>query len=121
MFNRILPVQPASCTCPGRKDHHKKSFSRHSTSSLEHTALPYLCLVHLKEPDIHIEKAVLDAWKNSQLANAEALLTAAIPTSKDTAHVLAGRALVRARLQQWDAAFVDAEEVHSLYSHSFRR
>ena len=65
-----------------------------------------------KEPEIRIENAALNAWKNAQLADAEMLLTAAVPTSKDTAHhILASRALVRARLQQWDAALVDAEEV----------
>ena len=66
-----------------------------------------------KEPDIRIENAALDAWKNVQLANAEGLLTAAISTSKNTAHILASRALVRARLQQLDAALVDAEKVHA--------
>ena len=73
-----------------------------------------------QEPDIHIENTALDAWKNGQLVNAEALLTAAI-LYKDAAHVLASRALVRARLQQWDIALVDADEVHFLYSHIYRR
>ena len=65
--------------------------------------------------DIRTENAALDAWKSGRLADAETLLTAAIPRSTGTAyHVLANRALVRARLRQWDAALVDAEEVPSL-------
>ena len=68
-----------------------------------------------KDPDICIENAALDAWKNGQLTDAETLLTAAIPRSTGTAHyVLASRALVRACMRQWDAALVDAEEVTSL-------
>lgn len=55
---------------------------------------------------------MLDCWKRGQLCNAEALITAAIPASQNTAHhLLATRALVRARLGQWDAAVADAEEV----------
>ena len=70
---------------------------------------------------MRIKRAALYAWKNDQLTKAEALLTAAIPMSEDMTHdVLASRALVRARLQQWDAALVDAEEVRSLYSHICR-
>ena len=73
-----------------------------------------------QELDIRINAAALDAWKHGQLTNAEELLTAAIQTSRDTSHhVLASRALARARLHQWDAALVDAEEVHvALLSHS---
>lgn len=68
--------------------------------------------IMFQEPEIHIDSAVLDAWQHDQLINAEALLTAAIPASKVTAdHVLASRALIRARLRQWDAALVDAEKV----------
>ena len=58
---------------------------------------------------------MLGAWKRGQLADAEALLSAAIPTSENSHkshHALASRALVRARLGQWDAALVDAKEVH---------
>ena len=45
---------------------------------------------------------------------AEASLTATAPTSLNpTHHVLASRALVRARLQQWDAAIADAKQVLS--------
>lgn len=73
-----------------------------------------------KEPEIRIDNAALEAWKNDQLANAEALLTAAIPQSHDTrCHVLASRALVRTRLREWDLAIVDAEEVFpALSSHT---
>lgn len=51
--------------------------------------------------------------------DAEALLTIAIHQSQNaTHHVLAGRALVRTRSQQWDAAIADAEEVlAALLSH----
>ena len=65
-----------------------------------------------QEPDIQIDDAALDSWKHDQLDNANALLTAAIPKSRNPInHVLASRALVRARLRHWDAALVDAEEV----------
>ena len=76
--------------------------------------------LHLMQPDIRIDNAALYAWKNGRLTKAEGLLTSAISTSRDTAHVLASRALVRAYMRQWDAALVDAEEVHSLYSHIYR-
>ena len=46
----------------------------------------------------------------------DALLTAALPTSRDPSHdTLASRALVRARLRQWDAAIADANEVSSSF------
>ena len=78
-------------------------------------------LIH-KEPDIRIGNAALEAWKGGQFKKADKLLTAAIPRSIGTAHhVLASRALVRARLQQWDTALVDAEKVFSLYSHTYIR
>ena len=65
-----------------------------------------------QEPVIQIDAAALDSWRQDQLANADALLTAAIPESQSPSHhVLASRALVRARLQQWDAALIDAEKV----------
>jgi len=55
---------------------------------------------------------VLDAWKHDQLADAEALLTAVIDESQNPSHhVLASRALVRARLRQRDTALIDAETV----------
>ena len=71
-------------------------------------------------PDIQIDDAALDSWKHDQLENAEALLTAAIPESRNPIHhVLASRALVRARLRQWDAALADAKEVViALISHT---
>ena len=78
-------------------------------------------LIH-KEPDIRIGNAALEAWKGGQFKKAEKLLTAAIPRSIGTAHhVFASRALVQARLRQWDTALVDAEKVFSLYSHTYIR
>ena len=75
-----------------------------------------------KELDIRIENIALDEWRRGELIRAEALLTAAIPTSEDTTHhVLASRALVRARLRQWDAALVDADEVNYFSSQIYRR
>ena len=65
-----------------------------------------------QEPDIQIDDAALHSWKHNQLANAEALLTAAIHESRNPIHhALASRALVRARLRQWDAAIADATKV----------
>ena len=71
-------------------------------------------------PDIQIDDAALDSWKHDQLDNADALLTAAISDPRNpNHHVLASRALVRARLRHWDAALVDAEEVLvALFSHT---
>jgi hypothetical protein len=73
-----------------------------------------------QEPDIQIDDAALHSWKRNQLANAEALLTAAIHESRNPSyHALASRALVRARLRQWDAAIADATEVCiALLSHA---
>jgi hypothetical protein len=73
-----------------------------------------------QEPNIQIDDAALDSWKRDQLENVDALLTAAIPKSQSpNHHVLASRALVRARLRLWDAALVDAEEVLvALFSHT---
>jgi WD40 repeat protein len=68
-------------------------------------------LSRITEPDIRIDEAALDSWKHNQLANTEALLTATITTLLDPGyHTLASRALVQARLRQWDAAIADAEE-----------
>ena len=68
-----------------------------------------------QEPDIQIDVSALESWKLDQLANTEALLTAEIPASQNAGHyALASRALVRARLRQWDVAIVDAKEVPSL-------
>ena len=65
-----------------------------------------------REPDIQIDDAALYSWKHDQLANAEALLTAAIQESRNPSHhALASRALVRARLRQWDTAIADATQV----------
>ena len=63
---------------------------------------------------------MLDAWKHDQLADAEALLTAAINRSQNPSHrVLASRALIRARLNKWDTALIDAETVWiALFSHA---
>ena len=62
-----------------------------------------------------IDDAALNSWKFNQLADAEASLTEAIcNTQSPSHHALAGRALVRARLLQWDQAIADATEV-SLY------
>ena len=73
-----------------------------------------------EEPDIQIDKAVLDSWRHDQLENAEASLTAAITTSQyPSHHVLASRALVQARLGKWDTALADAEWVCcSPFSHA---
>ena len=69
---------------------------------------------------IQIDDAVLNAWKNNQLEDAEALLTTAIHQHEHPDyHFLTARALVRARLQQWDEALVDAQMVLlALLSHS---
>ncbi|KAN0078203.1 hypothetical protein V8E55_010260 [Tylopilus felleus] len=57
-----------------------------------------------------IGDAALDAWKNDQLEDVEALLTTAIHQHQHSGyHSLAARALVRARLQHWDEALVDAQ------------
>ncbi|KAF8548919.1 WD40 repeat-like protein, partial [Imleria badia] len=68
-----------------------------------------------QEPDFRIDDPPLDAWKQDHLANADALLTSAIHESRDlNPPVLASRALVRARLQHWDAALEDAEKATQL-------
>ena len=66
------------------------------------------------EPDIQSDDAALYSWKHDQLADAEELLllTTVIDGSLNpTHHVLAGRALVRVRLGQYNTALVDAETV----------
>ena len=72
-----------------------------------------------QEPDIRVDNAALDSWKRDQLTDTEALLTTTIATSQSSGHhALASRAIVRARLQQWDVAIEDAEKVSScLISH----
>ena len=74
----------------------------------------------LKELYILIDDAALDAWKKDQLKDTEALLTTAIYKHQHPGyHVLAARALVRARLQHWDEALVDAQMVLlALFLHS---
>ena len=82
---------------------------------------PLSCLhPTFNDPQICIDDAALDSWKLGQLAIAEALLNAVIPSSKNTTHhILASRALIQTRLQQWDAATVDAERVFAtLPSHT---
>ena len=65
-----------------------------------------------QEPDIRIDDAALHSWKHNRLPNAEALLTAAIDESRNSSyHAFASRALVRARLRQWDVALADTTEV----------
>ena len=85
-------------------------------------AIHSLSPVHttFQEPNIRIDDAALHSWKHNQLANAEALLTAAIHKSHNPSHhALANRALVRARLRQCDAAIADATEVFlTLLSHA---
>ena len=73
-----------------------------------------------QEPDIQVDDAVLDSWKHGELADADALLSAALSTSQSPDHhALANRALVRARLRQWGEAISDANEVSSsLPSHA---
>jgi hypothetical protein len=73
-----------------------------------------------QDPDIRIDDAALHSWKHNQLVNAETLLTAEIHESRNPIHhALASRALVRARLRQWDAAITDATEVCvALLSHA---
>lgn len=74
------------------------SFSRR----LDHT---------LQEPEFQVDDTALYLWKHDQLENAEELLTAVIMSESINHHVLANRALVRARLRQWDEAILDAEKV----------
>ena len=121
-----------------RENHHQKSVSHHcqyrvpqdyggseqlscSARLSKQESIP-LSRLHptFQGPDIQIDDAALDSWKHDQLENAEALLTAAIPESRNPIpHVLASRALVRARLRRWDAALADAEEVVvALFSHT---
>ena len=73
-----------------------------------------------QEPDIRIDDAALDAWKSDQLESVETVLTATISTTPHPDHhALATRALVRTRLQDWDTALADAEEVcDALLSHT---
>ncbi|KAF8547868.1 YVTN repeat-like/Quino protein amine dehydrogenase [Imleria badia] len=68
-------------------------------------------LARITAPDIQVDCASFDVWKYDQLANTKALSTP--PTREPQTHshrALASRALVRARLRQWDAAIADAKE-----------
>ena len=68
-----------------------------------------------EEPIVQIDDTALNSWKLNQPADADASLTEAIRNSQNPDHhALASRALVRARLLQWDQAISDATEV-SLY------
>ena len=90
-----------------------RSFSVCSMSYLQSISQSHLTF---QGPELDIGSAALNAWKHGQLVDAEVLLSRAIPTY----HVLASRALVRARLGEWDAAIADAEEVHVVsFSHAW--
>ena len=66
----------------------------------------------LREPDIQINHAALDAWKHDRLEDADASLITAINGSQNQSNgLLAARALIRARLQHWDDALADANAV----------
>ena len=70
----------------------------------------------LQEPDIRIGNAALELWKQDRLEEAGALLTEAITASQNpNHHLLASRALVRARSGQWDTTIVDAEMVSATW------
>ena len=64
-----------------------------------------------------MDDAILDLWKRNHLENTEESLSASINLSQNPSHhLLAGRALVRTRLQRWDAALLNAEMVFSVRS-----
>ena len=60
---------------------------------------------------------VLNSWKGDQLINAQESLTVDFSWStcntfqNSSHHILASRALIRARLRKWDEAMTDAKEV----------
>ncbi|KAG9310380.1 hypothetical protein JVU11DRAFT_9515 [Chiua virens] len=65
----------------------------------------------LQEPDIRIDDSVLSLWKHDKLAQAEILLTTVISMDPNRRHhMLASRALIRARMRQWGAAIDDARQ-----------
>ncbi|KAN0094862.1 hypothetical protein V8E55_003149 [Tylopilus felleus] len=83
-------------------------------SQSRRTDLFSISVLHLtlQEPDIQINHAALDAWKHDRFEDADALLTTAILGSQNQNNgLLAARALLRARLQHWDDALVDANTV----------
>ncbi|KAF8546305.1 hypothetical protein OG21DRAFT_1176634 [Imleria badia] len=61
-------------------------------------------------PFIHVGGAVLDSWRQGRLVETDALLTEDIDSENPSLRTLPHRALIRARLQQWDAANDDAEK-----------
>ncbi|KAF8551249.1 hypothetical protein OG21DRAFT_1445453 [Imleria badia] len=73
-------------------------------------------LSRVTAPVIQIYDEVLNSWKHDQLTNADESLTTDLSWSTFTTiqnsshHILASRALVRARLRQWDEAMTDAKE-----------
>ena len=119
-FDRSLTRWPVSRNWRTRREnHHQKSISHHCQYRvpLDYPESEQLsCSVHLSkydsiplsrphptfyEPDImnQIDDAAPHSWKHDHLINAHALLTAAIPNSRNLIHhVLASRAIVRARL-----------------------
>ena len=84
---------------------------------ISRTARLYIAFsICLQEPDIRIDDAALELWKQDRLEEAEALLTETITASQNLNHdLLASRALVRARSGQWDTAIVDAEMVSATW------
>ena len=117
IFNRTLSRRPVYRNW--WENHHQKSISHHCQYRvpLDYPESEQLsCSVHLSkydsiplsrphptfyEPDImnQIDDAAPHSWKHDHLINAHALLTAAIPNSRNLIHhVLASRAIVRARL-----------------------
>ena len=66
----------------------------------------------LQEPDFRNDDAVFNYWKHDQLANAKNVL---IDSRNSSHHILASRALVRARLREWDDAIADAKEVFAAH------
>ena len=128
-FNRTISRRLVYCNWwKGCKNRHSKSISHYCKYYfVELSSVSSFCSGHrytwdsiplfrlqptFQEPDIQIDDAALDSWKLGQLANAETLLTVAVNKSRNPSHdALASRALVRARLRQWDIAIADATEV----------
>ena len=74
----------------------------------------------LQEPVIQIDDAALDSWKQDQLENADALLTAAIPDPRNpNHHVLASRALVDAE-EVLTALFLHTLTLTSIYTKAIK-
>ncbi|KAF8439357.1 hypothetical protein L210DRAFT_2212162 [Boletus edulis BED1] len=82
----------------------RRSLNGQSRISTRFPALPYRSTGMRRQPDCHV-------LKNGQLEEAEALLTEATLASQNPHHhVLASRAIVRARLRQRGAAIEDAKK-----------